>query len=41
VAAALGDAARGVLGWLLLAMVLVLVIANLYRAGLNARRRIS
>jgi uncharacterized membrane protein (DUF441 family) len=28
-------------GWLLLALVLGLVIANLYRAGRNARRRIA
>jgi hypothetical protein len=39
VAAATGDGARGLLGWLLLVMVLVLVVANLYRAGVNARRR--
>jgi hypothetical protein len=28
-------------GWLLLALVVVLVLANLYRAGRNARRRLS
>lgn len=28
-------------GWLLLALVVVLVVANLYRAGRNARRRVS
>ena len=28
-------------GWLLLAMVIVLVIANLYRAGQNARRKLK
>ncbi|MDP9253305.1 MAG: hypothetical protein M3O80_09895 [Chloroflexota bacterium] len=28
-------------GWLLLVLVLALVIANLYRAGRNARRHIS
>ncbi len=40
-AAAGGDQAQQILGWALLAMVLVLVIANLYRAGLVARARIS
>ncbi len=28
-------------GWVLVALVVALVIANLYRAGHNARRRIS
>jgi hypothetical protein len=28
-------------GWVLLVLVLALVIANLYRAGHNARRRVS
>jgi len=28
-------------GWLLLAMVLVLAVANIYRAGHNAKRRVS
>lgn len=28
-------------GWLLLAMVIVLVIANTYRAGHNARRKLT
>jgi len=28
-------------GWVLLVLVLALVIANLYRAGRNARRRVS
>jgi hypothetical protein len=28
-------------GWLLLVLVLALVIANVYRAGRNARRQIS
>ena len=35
------DAVRQNAGWLLLALVVVLVVANLYRAGRNARRRIS
>jgi thiosulfate reductase cytochrome b subunit len=36
-----GDRAHEVVGWALLAMVLVLVVANLYRAGLSARRASS
>ena len=40
-AAAGGDGAQRIVGWALLAMVLVLVVANLYRAGLVARARIS
>ena len=36
-----GDALEPILGWLLLLMVLALVLANLYRAGLTARRRVS
>ena len=40
-AAAGGDQTQQILGWALLTMVLVLVIANLYRAGLVARARIS
>ena len=40
-AAAGGDQTQEVLGWALLAMVLVLVVANLYRAGLVARARVS
>lgn len=36
-----GDQGRDVSGWLLLAMVLVLVVANLYRAGVNVRARVS
>jgi uncharacterized membrane protein YjfL (UPF0719 family) len=40
-AAAGGDAAQQMVGWALLAMVLVLVVANLYRAGLVARARMS
>jgi hypothetical protein len=40
-AAAGGDTAQEIVGWLLLVMVLVLVVANLYRAGLVARARVS
>jgi hypothetical protein len=36
-----GDAAQQIVGWALLVMVLVLVVANLYRAGLVARARVS
>ena len=36
-----GDAAQQVVGWVLLVMVLVLVVANLYRAGLTTRARVS
>jgi hypothetical protein len=36
-----GDQGRDVSGWVLLAMVLVLVVANLYRAGVTARARVS
>ncbi len=35
------DTIREDAGWLLLAMVIVLVIANLYRAGQNARRKLK
>ena len=35
------DAVHENAGWLLLGLVVVLVIANLYRAGRNARRRVS
>ena len=41
VANAGGGAAHDFVGWMLLAMVLVLVVANLYRAGLTARARVS
>ena len=41
VAAAGGDQTQQVVGWALLALVLVLVVANLYRAGLVARARVS
>jgi hypothetical protein len=34
-----GSALRDLAGWLLLGLLLALVLANLYRAGLNARRR--
>ena len=40
-AAAGGDQTQQVVGWALLAMVLLLVVANLYRAGLVARARVS
>jgi chromate transport protein ChrA len=36
-----GEAIRENAGWLLLALVVALVIANLYRAGQNARRKRS
>ncbi len=36
-----GDQGREVSGWLLLVLVLALVVANLYRAGLNVRARLS
>ena len=36
-----GASAQQVAGWVLLVMVLVLVVANLYRAGLVARARVS
>lgn len=36
-----GDQGRDVSGWVLLVMVLVLVVANLYRAGVTARARVS
>ncbi len=36
-----GDQGRDVSGWVLLAIVLVLVVANLYRAGLAVRARVS
>ena len=34
------DAVRESAGWVLLAMVIVLVVANVYRAGQNARRKL-
>ena len=39
IAEAGGDAVRENVGWLLYAMVLVLAVANIYRAGHNARRK--
>ena len=36
-----GDQGRDLSGWVLLVMVLVLVVANLYRAGVTARARVS
>jgi hypothetical protein len=41
IATAGGAPAQQVVGWVLLVMVLVLVVANLYRAGLTARARVS
>jgi chromate transport protein ChrA len=35
------EALRESAGWFLLAMVIVLVIANVYRAGQNARRKLK
>ena len=40
-ASAGGDAAQQIVGWVLLGMVLALVVANLYRAGVSARARVS
>jgi len=36
-----GDQGRDASGWVLLVMVLVLVVVNLYRAGVTARARVS
>ena len=36
-----GDQGRDASGWILLVIVLALVVANLYRAGVTARRRVS
>jgi hypothetical protein len=36
-----GDTGRNLAGWVLLLMVLGLVVANLYRAGVDVRRRVS
>ena len=40
-ASAGGTAAHEIVGWVLLVMVLSLVVANLYRAGVTARSRVS
>ncbi len=40
VASASSDEVRENSGWLLLVLVAALVVANLYRAGRNARRRV-
>jgi hypothetical protein len=36
-----GDQGRDVSGWVLLVMTLALVVANLYRAGVTVRARVS
>jgi hypothetical protein len=36
-----GDRGRDVSGWVLLVMTLALVVANLYRAGVTVRARVS
>jgi hypothetical protein len=36
-----GETAQEVVGWVLLVLVLVLVVANLYRAGVVARAGLS
>ena len=41
IATAGGENVQDVVGWVLLLMVLVLVVANLYRAGVTARARVS
>jgi hypothetical protein len=41
IAAASPEALRENAGWVLLVQVVALVIANLYRAGRHARRRVS
>jgi hypothetical protein len=40
-AIALGDAGRDQVGWLLVAMLVLLVVVNLRAAGRSVRRRIS
>jgi len=41
IAGSSSEAVRENAGWVLLLLVLALVIANLYRAGHNARRRLT
>jgi hypothetical protein len=36
-----GESVRDLSGWLLLALLVALTLANLYRAGVNARRRVN
>jgi hypothetical protein len=36
-----GDSARDLAGWALLVLLVALTLANLYRAGVNARRKIT
>jgi len=36
-----GESLRDLAGWLLLALLVALTLANLYRAGVNARRKIT
>jgi len=36
-----GEALRDAAGWVLLVLLIALTLANLYRAGQNARRRIA
>lgn len=41
VATVLGDAARGFVGWLLLAMLTVLIVLDLHGTGRQVRKRMS
>jgi multisubunit Na+/H+ antiporter MnhE subunit len=41
IASSLGDQGRDASGWVLLAIVLALVVANIYRAGVSVRARMS
>jgi len=36
-----GESLRDLAGWLLLGLLVALTLANLYRAGVNARRKIA